>query len=149
MKSHADASSDAPGSTSRMRRSPFVERTYDETMTLLVEARNYMAHREHGEDRRLDPDVRLIACYESMRVTSRLTQVMAWLLAQKAVDAGEITQHEAVSDRFALSATKVCLDREGQGNPDLPSGLRSLLDRSHRLYVQVSRLESMVRSQLN
>jgi regulator of CtrA degradation len=129
-------------------RSPFFERTYDEAMSLLVEARNYLAFRETADDRRLAADARLKACYESMRVTSRLTQVMAWLLAQKAAQAGEITPAEAASERFALSATAVCLDVAGHGNPDLPDGLRSLLDRSHRLYVQVSRLEEMVRSRL-
>lgn len=131
------------------RRAPYVERTYDEAMALLVEARNYLAYREPTDDRALGPDMRLVACYESMRVTSRLTQVMAWLLAQKAVQAGEITEHEAVSDRFALSGSGICLDVAGQGNMDLPAGLRSLLDRSHRLYLRVSRLEAMVRSRLN
>ncbi len=118
-------------------------------MSLLVEARNYLSHREAKDGGGLGPDMRLVACYESMRVTSRLTQVMAWLLAQKAVQAGEITEREAVSDRFALSAARICLDVAGQGNMALPAGLRSLLDRSHRLYVRVGRLEEMVRSRLN
>lgn len=131
------------------RRAPYVERTFDEAMILLVEARNYLAHREAIDGAGLCPDARLLACCESMRVTSRLTQVMAWLLAQKAVQAGEITEREAVSDRFALSADGICLDAAGQGNMDLPAGLRSLLDRSHRLYVRVSRLEAMLRSRLN
>jgi regulator of CtrA degradation len=136
----------AAGSASR---TPYVERTFDEAMILLVEARNYLAHREANDGAGLGPRARLAACCESMRVTSRLTQVMAWLLAQKAVQAGEITEREAVSDRFALSAAGICLDVAGQDNMDLPAGLRSLLDRSHRLYVRVSRLEAMVRSRLN
>jgi regulator of CtrA degradation len=135
--------------TGSARHAPYVERTFDDTMVLLVEARNYLAHREAADGVGLGPDVRLVACCESMRVTSRLTQVMAWLLAQKAVQAGEISEREAVSDRFALSAPSTCLDVAGQDNMDLPAGLRSLLDRSRRLYVRVSRLEAMVLSRLN
>ena len=149
MDSHFEPSGGDGGAAGLARRAPYVERTYHDAMALLVEARNYLAYREAMDDKRQRSDARLVACYESMRVTSRLTQVMAWLLAQKAVQAGEITEREAVSDRFALSAAHVCMNVDGQGNMDLPAGLRSLLDRSHRLYVRVSRLEAMVRSRLN
>ena len=80
----------------------FFGRTYDETMTLLVEARNYVIA---GELRHLPvtrPTDRLILCCETMRLTARLTHVMAWLLAQKAVHAGEITLAEAAAEPFVL-----------------------------------------------
>jgi regulator of CtrA degradation len=78
-------------------------------------------------------------------VTSRLTQTMAWLLAQKAVHAGELTITEAASDDYALSGGEICLDPSGPDNGDLPHGLRSLLERSYHLYVRVARLDAMVR----
>jgi regulator of CtrA degradation len=126
------------------RVAPF-DPTYDETMRLLVEARNYAAYREPAECRRLPPGARLQACSESMRVTSRLAEVMAWLLAQKAARAGEITPLEAASARFALSEAEVCMDDGGRGDESLPEGLRSLLDRSRSLYVRVGRLQEQVR----
>lgn len=123
----------------------FFNRTYDETMVLLVEARNYIAYQEALDQRNLGPSVRLQASYESMRVTSRLTQVMAWLLAQKAVHAGEISMKQAASEEYALSGGDVCSDSSGPDNPDLPMGLRSLLERSHSLYLRVARLDEQVR----
>ena len=123
----------------------FFNGTYDETMALLIEARNYIAYHESGDHRHLPPHVRLQIAYESMRVTSRLTQVMAWLLAQKAVHAGEITQEQAASEEFALSGGEICSDGSGPENEDLPSGLRSLLERSHRLYMRVARLDEQFR----
>jgi regulator of CtrA degradation len=123
----------------------YFHRTYDETMALLIETRNYIAFHEAGDQRALAPHARLQASYESMRVTSRLTQVMAWLLAQKAVYAGELTPEQGASDEFALSGGEVCSDPSGPDNESLPRGLRSLLDRSHRLYTRVSRLDEMVR----
>ncbi len=125
--------------------SPFIDKAYDETMSLLVEARNYVAFQEGVDQRNLAPGQRLQVSYESMRVTSRLTQVMAWMLAQKAVYAGEMSQARAVGEEFALSGGEICSDPSGPDNAELPAGLRSLLERSHRLYMRVSRLEDMVR----
>jgi len=125
--------------------SPFFNKTYDETMALLVEARNYIAYQETTDQRGLPPGVRLQVSYESMRVTSRLTQVMAWLLAQKAAHAGEMSAQQAAGDDFALSGGHICADPAGPDNEDLPQGLRSLLQRSHSLYMRVDRLSEMVR----
>lgn len=126
----------------------FFNGPYDDTMALLVEARNYIAYHDAAEHRKLSPQVRLQISYESMRVTSRLTQVMAWLLAQKAVHAGEISKAKGVSVDFALSGGEVCTDGSGPENEELPAGLRSLLERSHRLYQRVERLEQMVRDEV-
>lgn len=125
--------------------SPFFDRAYEETMALLVEARNYVAFQEAVDQRGLAPAVRLQVSYESMRVTSRLTQVMAWMLAQKAVHAGEMSQEKAIGEEFAISGGTICSDPSGPDNAQLPTGLRSLLERSHSLYMRTTRLEEMVR----
>ncbi|WP_207459914.1 DUF1465 family protein [Azospirillum sp. SYSU D00513] len=126
----------------------FFNGPYDETMALLVEARNYIAYHEAYDQKDLPPHVRLQISYESMRVTSRLTQVMAWLLAQKAVHAGEISREQGASEEFALSGGDICTDPSGADNEQLPSGLRSLLERSHRLYMRVARLDERVRMEV-
>jgi regulator of CtrA degradation len=123
----------------------FFNRTFDETMALLIEARNYIAYNEAADQRGLSPQARLQVSYESLRVTSRLTQVMAWLLAQKAVHAGELTPRQVATDEYALSGGVVCTDPSGPENEELPSGLRSLLERSHKLYMRVARLDEQVR----
>jgi regulator of CtrA degradation len=123
----------------------FFNRTYEETLALLVEARNYIAHQEAGDQRGLPPQLRLQVSYESLRVTSRLTQVMAWLLAQKAVHAGELTLQQAATEEFALSGGSICSDPSGPEDERLPAGLRALLERSHKLYMRVSRLDEQVR----
>ena len=40
--------------------SPFFDKTYDEALSLLVEARNYFAYREQDDVRHLPPDARLL-----------------------------------------------------------------------------------------
>ncbi len=125
-------------------------RTYDETLDLIVEARNYMVHlrpvgrrpvpQGGGENLR-------VSC-EALRVTSRLTQVMAWLMLQRAVQYGEISAVEACEEHNRLSGQSVCLDETSVEDNEIPAGLRSLLSRSLKLYQRISRLEEMVVSRV-
>jgi regulator of CtrA degradation len=69
---------------------------------------------------------------------------MAWLLVQKAVHAGEITRIEAAEPKHRLAGKEIC---EVTGCIDmipLQPGLMQLLERSHRLYQRVARLDSML-----
>jgi regulator of CtrA degradation len=126
----------------------FFGRTYDEAMGLLVEARNYVIADDLRHPETIRPADRLILCCETMRLTARLTHVMAWLLAQKAVHAGEITLAQAAAEPFALGGATTCLD-EHPGIATLGDDwLIGLLDRSRRLYIRVSRLDEMVRREV-
>jgi regulator of CtrA degradation len=120
-------------------------RTYDETLDLIVEARNYMVYTRPAGRRAIRPsgDNLRLSC-EALRVTSRLTQVMAWLMLQRAVQDGEITATEACDEKNRLSGQSVCLDESGEEDTEIPAGLRSLLHRSLSLYKRISRLEEMV-----
>ena len=127
-----------------MAQPAYFNRTYDETLTLMVEARNYFRHSERVERDRAEPVIGLRMSCEAMRVTSRLTQVMAWLMVQRAVQSGELTAAEALESERRLSGWEVCLDDSFGGDETLPRGLRSLMDRSHRLFLRVARLEAML-----
>jgi len=122
----------------------FLRRAYDETLDLLVEARNYLAYGGHRERRPADEIAGLRVSCEALRVTTRLTQVMAWLMMQRAVVGGEITADEALADHNRLSGAKTCLDVAFGNDETLPRGLRSLMDRSFRLYVRIARLEAQM-----
>lgn len=120
----------------------YFTRTYDEAMSLMLEARHYLRYGEQRDRGTLQPMDRLAVSCETMRLTSRLTQVMAWLLVRKAVHAGELTELEAATEAYRLSGHSVCSDA---GAPiRLPRPLRSLLDRSRHLYERVSRLDELV-----
>ena len=127
-----------------MQQAAFFSRTYDETMGLMVEARNYMSYVERRDRERAGAFVGLRMSCEAMRVTSRLTQVMAWLMMQRAVHQGELSPEQALADHCRLSGAEVCLDESFTQDESLPNGLRSLLDRSLRLYVRITRLEQMM-----
>src|SRR3546814_13409827 len=80
-----------------------------------------------------------------MRITSRMTQIIAWMLCQRAVQSGEMTQERALSEEFAIGGDDVCLDDRWTDDGRLPPGIRGLLDRSLRLFVRVRRLDEMLR----
>ena len=119
-------------------------RTYDETVDLMVEAKNYLSYVDVKERRRVDAASGLRLSCEALRVTSRLTQVMAWLMMQRAVQEGEITVEDALTERNRLSNGDVCLNDASGRDLTIPKGLRSLLDRSFRLYVRISHIEEQI-----
>lgn len=132
-----------------MTQPSYFRRTYDETLDLMIEARNYMAYVERRERARTDSLAGLRMSCEAMRVTSRLIQVMAWLMMQRAVHEGEIEVGYALAEANRLSGADVCLDDSFSEDSTLPGGLRSLLDRSFRLYQRIARLEEKMVGRLN
>ncbi|MEZ5669909.1 MAG: DUF1465 family protein [Alphaproteobacteria bacterium] len=122
----------------------YFSRTYDETLGLLHEARSCIMR--HGDGPALSIRARLTFSKETMRLTTRLTSVMAWLLAQRAVHEGEIERKRA-GDEHALTARELCLeDGDAEDKALLPADLQILLDRSHSLYARVARLDDQVRA---
>lgn len=112
---------------------------FDETMTLLYEARDYVRHQEPLDRRAVSPLQAVMISRESMRVTARLTEVMAWLLLRRAVADGEISLENASAPEHRLSRHPVHLDQDGARA--MPRRLRNLLERSSTLYGRVARLD--------
>ncbi|MDH3230817.1 MAG: DUF1465 family protein [Alphaproteobacteria bacterium] len=115
--------------------------TYEEAFDLLVEARNYVEHRVPAFRYSEDPPDPVAMTTETMRLTSRLIQVMAWLMAQRALQDGEIAEAEFVEDRYRLEGHDVCLRRAIEDMDDLPEGLNDLMSRSYELYNRIMRLD--------
>jgi regulator of CtrA degradation len=126
----------------------FLDRIYEDSLALVIEARDYIASGRSKDDANGLPSAQLLVSQETMRVTSRLTQVMAWLFCQRAVASGEMTAEEALSQRFAVGGQAVCLDDRFHGDERLPGAVADLLERSLTLYQRVLRLEAMQRDRL-
>jgi regulator of CtrA degradation len=121
----------------------FFGKTYGEALSLVIEARDYLAFSEARDGGGLPPADRLVMCSETLRLTARLTQIMAWLLAQRAVHTGELSRDEALAE--PLAGVTICMDGEEREEDKLPPRLTDLLGRSRRLYVRVARLDEMAR----
>ena len=134
----------APLVTDAVREIAYFDSTFDEAMALTREAHDYLAHQKQADIDGLNAVGRLVASCESMRLAARVTQIVAWLLVQKAVHAGEITREEATVPERRLSGKSVCGAPEPVLDEPLPERLAELLDNSLRLYQRVARLDEML-----
>lgn len=134
-----------------LRVAPF-DGTYREVLDLLEQARAFAAtprvlgggRPNPGPGAGVDPAsmARLEASCEALRVTSRLTHCLAWVLVHKAIHAGELSPEAAYEPQNRLSGGTVCLALGGEANPKLPRRLRDLLSASRALYVRLARLDA-------
>jgi hypothetical protein len=77
-----------------MASSVFIDKTFDECTELLSQARHYIAHRESLDRREHDLRTCLELGYYQTMASAQLIDAMAWLLAKKAYDNGELTDDE-------------------------------------------------------
>ncbi len=122
----------------------FLESAYEEAYDLLLECREYIQVqvpeiREHSSQA-----FRLTVNVETMRLTTRVTQCMAWLLTQKAVFLEELAPSQASKHVYRLGAEKICLDQGAMDYDILPMQLRRLLDRSLDLYRRIHHLDKQL-----
>ena len=103
------------------------------------EARAYF-DREGAIDRELlEPMGRILFSCESLKVTTRLMHVIAWLLAQRAWQRGEIDSEALADERFRLGEAA---GTEADSVSGFPFAARSLVDASIDLYERVARFEA-------
>ncbi len=121
----------------------FINRTFDETMQLLEEARDYSMHDWKEDVRGLPNDENMRFTGEKMRLTARLSEIMAWVMVHKAVASGEMTAEQAQSDEYHLSAHDVCLADSRDTPNAFPERLGGMLDRSRDLYSRVIKMDQM------
>jgi regulator of CtrA degradation len=115
-----------------------IDSLYVEAMLLADEARAYFDR--HGREERLalDPLIRVGFSCESLKVTTRLMHVIAWLLTQRAVEAGEITLQQARTPARRLGDAA---ESDEELLQKLPEGALALVQASRDLYARVQRLE--------
>jgi len=123
----------------------FFNSTYEEALGLACELRDLIVA-EGGQDRAAPEacQARLHGSCECLRMTARLTQVIAWLLVQKAVHAGELSREEAWARDRRLGGQKVCEPGRELKGAELPPALADLQRRTAELYARVARLDAMM-----
>jgi regulator of CtrA degradation len=125
----------------------FFKRTYDDVVALLLEARTYFERAEPAFTPGLSAAERLEISAESLRITARLAQITAWMLAQRAVAAGELTAEQA-GPAYSLPDEPVWMVESDQQASCLPERMITLLERSRSLYVRVRNLDQLIRRSL-
>ncbi|WNO52569.1 DUF1465 family protein [Stakelama saccharophila] len=120
-----------------------VDSLYTEAMLLADEARGYFDMLGRNERDCLDAMTRVAFSCESLKVTTRLMHVIAWLLTQRAVECGEIARREALDPSRRLGDAP---ETDEAVIARMPEKARELIHASIELYRRVLRLD---RSQAN
>jgi regulator of CtrA degradation len=122
----------------------FMPNVFNETMQLLADAHEYFAQFGEEDQKRLEEHLRSIYSCEMSRITLRLSSIMTWIMAQRAVFAGKIHVEEA-AEHYSLDFQDACLVDNRALHGIMPSYVCFLLDRSLELYERVCRLDGQTK----
>ena len=123
----------------------FFDSTFEEALSLAQEVRDFLTSGQNraGNEETV-AELRLVASCETLRMTARVTQVIAWLIVQRAVLAGELSRAEASESRYRLGGQAICEPGSEAELAGLPQRLVVLSERTAQLYERVARLDAMV-----
>ena len=117
---------------------------FREGMQLVEETASYLDGPGRAESKGLSRAASLIYATESMRLTTRLMQLASWLLLQRAVNEGEMTQAQAGLEKAKVKIDGPSSNRGGPGWDEVPEILRNLVERSQRLQERIRRLDDAI-----
>jgi regulator of CtrA degradation len=115
-----------------------VDSLYVEAMLLADEARSYFDQAARDDRLALAPVDRVGFSCESLKVTTRLMHIIAWLLTQRAVTAGELTRAQAGETDRRLGPGP---ESDERLLPRLPPPAIELIRSTEELYERVGRVD--------
>lgn len=128
----------------RLAASESFKSLFREGMALVEETAAYLDGGGREEAKKLSRLGALAYATESMRLTTRLMQIASWLLLQRAVNDGELTQSEAATEKRKVRLS----EQRGSTGPDvlakLPPRLVAIIERSLRLQSRILHLDRLI-----
>ena len=121
--------------------SRLIDSLYTEAMLLADEARSYFDDAARGDRITLEPFVRVSFACESLKVTTRIMHIVAWLLTQRAVETGEIQQREGRRPERRLGHAA---DSDSEVVALMPAEAQRLIAASSELYARIKRIDEGV-----
>lgn len=129
---------------SRIHGTEQFDKLFKEGMGLVEETANYLDGQGRIDSRVLDRPGTIAYATESMRLTTRLMQLASWLLLQRAVGSGEVSDCDAAREKSRVNLSEIGAGNEIPGAENLPDGLKELVSRSLRLHDRISVMDTMI-----
>src|SRR6476619_6484191 len=129
--------SDLPPAQVRIT-SRLIDSLYTEAMLLADEARSYFDDAGRDERSTLEPFARVGFACESLKVTTRIMHIVAWLLTQRAIESGEIPGHGGRRPERRLGHAQ---ETDPVVVATLPPSAQKLITASADLYARGQRLD--------
>ncbi len=115
-----------------------IDALYTEAMLLADEARAYFDEAGRDDRQVLEPFARVGFACESLKVTTRIMPIVAWLLTQRAVESGELRSSDGRRPERRLGHAS---DSDPLVVDQLPESARRLINASADLYSRIERLD--------
>jgi regulator of CtrA degradation len=128
----------------RIKNSSSFKTLFADGMKLVEEAAAYLDGPGRDEAKGFNRALSLAYATESMRLTTRLMQLASWLLLQRAVNEGEMSQAQAAADKHKVKVQRQELATAPEAFARLPERLRVLCERSLRLQSRILHLDAMI-----
>src|SRR6476619_1441207 len=129
--------SDLPPAQVRIT-SRLIDSLYTEAMLLADEARSYFDDAGRDERSTLEPFARVGFACESLKVTTRIMHIVAWLLTQRAIESGEIPMRDGRRRETRLGHAQ---ESDPAVVSQLPESAQKLINASSDLYARVHRID--------
>jgi regulator of CtrA degradation len=118
--------------------SRLIDSLYTEAMLLADEARSYFDDAGRDDRATLEPFARVGFACESLRVTTRIMHIVAWLLTQRAIESGEIPMRDGRRRETRLGHAQ---ESDPAVVSQLPESAQKLINASSDLYARVQRID--------
>jgi regulator of CtrA degradation len=118
--------------------SRLIDSLYTEAMLLADEARSYFDDMGRNDRSTLDPFARVGFACESLKVTTRIMHIVAWLLTQRAIESGEIPLSGGRRPERRLGNAQ---DSDAAIVVQLPEAAQRLIGASVDLYARIQRID--------
>jgi regulator of CtrA degradation len=118
--------------------SRLIDALYTEAMVLADEARSYFDDVGRNDRSQLEPFARVGFACESLKVTTRIMHIVAWLLTQRAIESGEIPLRDGHRPERRLGHAQ---DSDPAVVTQLPPCAQRLINSSADLYARVKRID--------
>lgn len=128
----------------RLANSPAFKELFRDGMALVEETAAYLDGPGRAESRSLDRGPALAYATESMRLTTRLMQLASWLLLQRAVNEGELTQEQAAQEKSKVRLSSVGAPTPEATLAELPEALAALIGKAMRLQARIVHMDRLL-----
>jgi regulator of CtrA degradation len=118
--------------------SRLIDALYTESMLLADEARSYFDDIGRNDRATLHPFARVGFACESLKVTTRIMHIVAWLLTQRAIESGEIPLPDGRRPERRLGHAQ---DSDPAVVDQLPESAQRLINASADLYARIKRID--------
>lgn len=134
--------------TRRLMSSGGFDALYREGMGLIEEVAAYLDGPGRADSQNLSREASFVYATESMRLTTRLMQLASWLLLQRAVNEGEISPEQAMSEKAKVKFSALPSDRGGPGWDELPQAIIDYVEKGDRLFERVVKFDKIERGEI-